>query len=121
MHPLHLLFHPLLPTMDYTVDYRGQRDPPHRTRTYLGLGDVVSGGLDHGKVALADGLFDFVVSNSKQLIHGRRGCGAPELLLLLLLLGTPATRDQRIVFGHRVFQRRVVVFVDKCVLIDGVP
>lgn len=55
--------------------------------------------LDHGKVALADGLLDFIVSNSEQFIHGGRGCGAPELLRLLL--GTP-TGDQRVVLGHRV-------------------
>lgn len=71
---------------------------PRRT-TYLGLGDVVSRRLDHGKVALADGLLDFIVSDPEQFIHGGRGCGAPELLWLLL--GTPAG-DQRVVLGHRV-------------------
>lgn len=40
------------------------------TLTYLGPGDDVSGQLDHGEVALADGLLEFVVADAHQFLDG---------------------------------------------------
>lgn len=61
---------------------------------------MVSGRLDHGKVALPDCLFYFIVSDAEQFVHCCGGCRAPELLLLCLLLLRAPPGDQGIVFGH---------------------
>lgn len=56
----------------------------HSTRLhsiYLGLGDNIRGQFDNSKVALADGLLQFVISNAKQTLLATSAAAASNDIL----------------------------------------